>query len=146
MICLSDQVTHVYSPVVISRWLRRWELLDALVYSPATARHHLEPGHNKYYKMMPDTACDPVNFGAGMPSLAWAEFRADIELAMRGLKNPLERAVLEYVAQGNTLSQTAKDLRKQKARVIQAFADGVNHCAETLGYVEPEYFEQEVAA
>jgi hypothetical protein len=138
---------QTYSPKVVDRWLRQWPLLDALVESPVTARHHLETFHERTAPHMEEgKPCEEPKGPPMHPSTAWAEFRADMVTAVRRLAPGLEKDVVRLVLRGRSLSAAARELRRNKKTVLDAYQAATYRMAEGLGWEDQsEAFHKESA-
>lgn len=131
----SGRAQSDYSPEIVDRWLRQWDLLNSLAESPRTSVHMLRFDHAEHQ--------GPCNTGprihGGRPSdgLAWAIVKADIEGAARQLEaGSLERqVVLARIGGAGPLGHVATILRTRKADVCQAYQRATVLMAERLGWI-----------
>lgn len=125
-----------YSPEIVDRWLRQWDLLESLAESPRTSVHMLRFNHAEHQ----GPCSTGPRIGGGRPSdgLAWAIVKADIEAAAKALPiESLERqVVLARIAGAGPLGHIATILRYRKATVCEAYQRAIVMMAEQLGWVD----------
>lgn len=127
-----------YSPEIVDRWLRQWDLLTSLAESPRTSAHMLRFDHANHAG--PCTTGPRIPGGRPSDGLAWALVKADLEVAAKALPiTSLERqVVLARIGGAGPLSHLATILRTRKADVCEAYQRAIVMMAEQLGWVDDE--------
>lgn len=120
-----------YTPSRIDWLLRNWGNLEALAESPSTA-------YGLTYKeptpATPNVGARQAGFSGD--KLGWACVRADVEKAWRTLLGD-SFMVVQYVMFGYTLSGIAEGKRWGKQRVVDAYHEGRDRMAASLGWEPP---------
>lgn len=124
---------HPYCIEAVDKWLRQWELLEALAESPRTSVHHLNFDHAGH-----SGPCSDGPRGRGgrrSDGLAFADLRADLASAVARLPaGSLGRQVVEErIRAGGSLKAVARRLGRRCADVAEAYHAAIAVMSEALG-------------
>lgn len=128
-----------YTPQLIDRWLREWELLCSLSESPSSSAHLLSPECRHS-----DKACSngrPVGIKSvrnhGDP-VRYCDLKADLEQAAGTLPPySLEsQVVARRISSGAWIDRIAVELHTRQDNVRSAYRAACKMMAKSLGWVE----------